>query len=68
MSNQGNAKEYPLHRAESQSALYKRIQRLEEENAALREALKTGGYSDAKINCKGCMGPCGRCEEKGKGK
>ena len=23
----------------------------------------TGGYSETEINCTGCYGPCGRCEE-----
>jgi regulator of replication initiation timing len=25
--------------------------------------LLNGGYTDKELNCKGCFGPCGRCEE-----
>lgn len=27
------------------------------------DLLMHGGYSETEINCKGCDGPCGRCEE-----
>ena len=70
MSNTSNATQIPLHQPKSQSALYKRIQLLEEENAALREALKSAGsktqYTDH--NCRLENGQWVVVAEKGKGK
>ena len=47
MSNTTN-----LYAAASKTALYKRIQRLEEENAALRESLNAGKPEYTDHNCR----------------
>lgn len=38
-------------------------QAISREVERLSQMERNGGYTDAEMDCKGCMGPCGRCEE-----